>query len=216
MTQGLKGIKSWMKRHDTAPELIAVLMRILHRTLANEVERLHTWHFDKERNALKLKKLIRGQQAICWTSIFKGRLCTMWKAIQGRHLAQYDEDDNIPKYKTAEWWTASLIQQLTYFSLNSTWQIRNEHLHQNRIAREETILRRELQDEMVVWYACAAKLGSAFEKYLRMPLLQRKTQAVKQLRSWIETVKAQYLYIEWLKNENGKILCPDWAQCGAG
>ena len=205
MTQGLKGIKNWLKRHDTAPVLIAVLMRILHHTIANTVESLSTWRFDKERHELKLKRLTRDQRAIGWTSIFKGRLCTMWKVIQGRHLAQYDEDDNIPKYKTAEWWTAGLIQQLIYFSLN-TWQIRNDHLHRDRTAREETIVRRELQDEMAVWYTRAAKLGPAFDKYIRMPLLQRKTQAVKQLRSWIETVKAQYGYIEWLKNENGNTI----------
>ena len=59
---------------------------------------------------------------------------------------------------------------------------------------------------MAVWYTRAAKLGTAFDKYIRMPLLQRKTQAVKQLRSWIETVKAQYGYIEWLKNENGNTI----------
>ena len=129
----------------------------------------------------------------------------MWKTIQGQLFARSDESDNLPKYKTSEWWTAGLIQQLIYFSLN-TWQIRNDHLHRNKLAREETLVRRELQDEMALWYARAAKLGSVFNKYLRMPLLQRKTQAVKQRRSWIETVKAQYGYIEWLKHENGNTI----------
>ena len=153
------------------------------------------WRFNNESNKNDLEKLVHDQRAVGWNSIFKGRLCTMWKSIQGRHFARCDESDNLPKYKTSEWWTAGLIQQLIYFSLN-TWQIRNDHLHRNKLVREETIVRRELQDEMALWYARAEKLGSVFDKYLRMPLLQRKTQAVKQLRSWIEMVKAQYGYVE--------------------
>ena len=106
----------------------------------------------------------------------------MWKEIQSKHIANYTEEKKQPAYKTAEWWTAGVIQQLVYFSLN-TWQIRNDRLHRNRIEMENNRICRELQDEMTLWYEHAANLGTAFGKYFQMPLLQRKTQTAKYLRS---------------------------------
>ena len=120
LIRGLTGIKFWLKRHNTDPSLTSVLMRILRKNLNREMGDLDGWNFDKESNKNDLKKLVREQRAIGWTSLFKGRMCTMWKEIQGKYISHGIEEEQQPAYKTAEWWTAGVIQQLIYFSLN-TW-----------------------------------------------------------------------------------------------
>ena len=68
-------------------------------------------------------------------------------------------------------------------------------LHKDKEERAEKKLRRGLQKEMAVWYRRATALGPQFAKYVRMPYLQRKTHATKQLQSWVATMKEQYDYM---------------------
>jgi hypothetical protein len=137
--------------------------------------------------------------------IFKGRLSVRWYGIQHDYLRKTVDEENTKPYKTAEWWTIGIIQQLVYFSLNA-WQIRNDYLHREREKREEQKLRITMQEEMAHWYESAHKLGPSFERYFRISYLQRKTFPVKQIQSWLETVKAQYGYAERKKSENGSTI----------
>ena len=195
LTRGLTGIKNWMRKHDTAPALRSIMMRILRKTLHQQSDGLRVWNFQKEHNHVDLEQLICDQRALGWDSIFKGRLCKMWKEIQRKHIASHRDDEQHPGYKTAEWWTAGLIQQIIYFTLNA-WQIRNDHLHREKEQQEKQKCRQNAQSEMERWYARAPELGSHFDKYFQMPFLQRKLQSTKQLQSWVSMLNEQSDYAE--------------------
>ena len=119
----------------------------------------------------------------------------MWKEIQGRHFEAMKDKDNQPAYKNADWWAAGIIQQLTYYSLNA-WQIRNDYLHKEKEQQERNKVRRKLQREMEDWYEQAPALAKKYDKYFKLPLLQRKTHSTKQLQSWLSTLKEQWEYQE--------------------
>lgn len=214
MMKGLQGIKAWMRRNDAAPGLVPVLMRILRKYIDNDHDHLEDWSFDQEVYSRRLYQLTTEQRAIGWDSLLKGRLSNQWQEIQRLHFRVLNKNDQLPLYKTAEWWTAGLIQQLIYFTLNA-WQIRNDYLHRDREMKERNRERQQLQEEMTVWHTRAARLGTLFNKYVRMPILQRKTHSSKQLRSWIETVKEQYGYAI-RKNVDGPSLLQYFTQASQG
>ena len=195
MIRGLSGIKKWMKRNDTAPVLIPIMMRILRNCLHKQPEGLDDWNFSNEKYRTGLAQLVHDQKEIGWYSLFKGRICTMWKEIQGRHFEAMKDKDNQPAYKNADWWAAGIIQQLTYYSLNE-WQIRNDYLHKEKEQQERNKVRRKLQREMEDWYEQAPALAKKYDKYFKLPLLQRKTHSTKQLQSWLSTLKEQWEYQE--------------------
>jgi hypothetical protein len=206
MVRGLTGIKIWLKKNNTAPGLTSILLRILRKAIDDNTDDLNTWVFTrKDTNKEVFEQLIQEQQAIGWMEIFKGRLSVRWYGIQHDYLRKTVDEENTKPYKTAEWWTIGIIQQLVYFSLNA-WQIRNDYLHREREKREEQKLRITMQEEMAHWYESAHKLGPSFERYFRISYLQRKTFPVKQIQSWLETVKAQYGYAERKKSENGSTI----------
>ena len=131
MIRGLTGRKKWMQHNDTAPVLLPVMMRILRKCLYRQPEGLANWNFRHEKYKTDLEQLVHDQKEIGWYSIFKGRICTMWKKIQSRHLGTMKDKENQSSYKNANWWAAGIIQQLIYYSLN-VWQIRNDYLHKEK------------------------------------------------------------------------------------
>jgi hypothetical protein len=206
MVRGLKGIKRWMKSNMTEPGLTSIILRIARKVLDNQTADLEHWIFEKDSTKrIEFEKLVEEQQQIGWMEIFKGRLTTRWTTIQRQYMRQEIDDYPTPSYRTAEWWTIGLIQQLIYFTLN-TWQIRNDHLHREKEIQEAMKRRVLLQEEMLSWYNRAPTLGCIFDKYFRIPFLQRKTYPTKQIHSWLETVKAQYGYAERKKSENGSTI----------
>ena len=193
MVRGLNGIRKWMKDNDTDPGIVSIMMRILRKVLNCQTNELGNWNFANEPYRVQYDLLIRSQRTIGWISIFKGRISTKWQQIQQKHMNEQQRENDSPSYRTAEWWAAGLIQQLIYFTLN-TWQIRNDHLHQAKELTETNRIRREVQEEMAAWYIRAPALGRRFDKYVQLPLLQRKTQSTKQLQSWVAMMQEQTDY----------------------
>ena len=197
MARGILGIKTWMRMNDAAPGLSSILIRILRKFVGRRTEELDTWNFENEAEGDKADfyELVRDQEAIGWHSLFLGRVSKKWHAIQNKYFATFTDDDTLPEYKTATWWTAGMIQQLIYFSLNS-WQIRNDFLHKDKVETAAAVLRRKLQREMEDWYQRSATLGPTFTKYFRITFLIRKTHSIKSIQSWLATVREQSEYEE--------------------
>ena len=199
MVLGLNGIRKWMKNQDTDPGLVSIMMRILRKVLNCQSDELRNWNFANDPYREHYDLLIKSQRSIGWPSIFKGRISKTWQQIQQKHMTAQQGDNSNTLYRTAEWWAAGLIQQLIYFTLN-TWQIRNDHLHKEKEQKETNKIRREVQEEMEEWYKRAPALGRRFDKYIQMPLLQRKTQSTKQLQSWVAMMQEQTKYDNRNKN----------------
>ena len=211
MQRGLVGIKTWMRMNDAAPGLSSILMRITRKFIGRRTDELDEWNFENEEEGDKddFYDLVRDQKAIGWHSLFLGRLSKKWHVIQNKYFSTFTEDDDLPAYKTATWWTAGLIQQLIYFSLN-TWQIRNDFLHKDKVETAKSVLRRKLQREMEDWYQRAPVLGATFRKFFRMTLLQRKTYSVKSIQSWLATVKEQSDYEDRKRAADDEAAAAQW------
>jgi hypothetical protein len=200
MARGISGIKQWMRRNDTAPVLISIMMRVIRNCLYHQSEGLSEWNFSLEKFRVNLGHLVDDQRKIGWYSVFKGRISLKWKAIQQQYSHSKRDTDTKAVYKTAEWWAAGLIQQLIYFSLNA-WQIRNDHLHKEKEQLDKQVLRTNIQQEIGEWYDRAPSLDKSFGKYFAIPLLQRKTHSTPQLQSWLATVKEHWGYDERHKKD---------------
>ena len=49
---------------------------------------------------------------------------------------------------------------------------------------------------MEEWYERATTLGRQFDKYVKMPFIQQKSQSMKQLQSWVVMMNGQLDYTE--------------------
>ena len=61
---------------------------------------------------------------------------------------------------------------------------------------------------MEEWYKKAETMGPRFARYIKMPLLQRKTHPTKQMESWIAMMKEQTEY----SRRQGQIPGASWTE----
>ena len=203
MTQGISGIRKWMRSNETSPALTSIMTRILKHYINNNIDDLEEWDFENEPNKVWLHQLVKSQAEIGWESIFKGRISIEWRNLQNIYLHE-TEDIEKPRlvYRTATYWASCLIQQIVYFTLN-TWQIRNDKLHEDKVETEKNAKWRSIISQVATWYTNAQTSRPAFRDHnlFTMSFLQRKTRSIPMLESWIATVKEQHNYLDHQDNE---------------
>ncbi len=106
-----------MKKVDTSPVLISVMLRMLHKFTQCQCADLANWNFDNERDADDLHDLVGAQRAIGWDNLFKGRISTHWQMLQEKYLSRNASTNPRPEYFTPTYWASTLIQQIVYFTL---------------------------------------------------------------------------------------------------
>ena len=72
---------------------------------------------------------------------------------------------NIPLHYSATWWTAGLIKQILYFSLNM-WQHRNAYLHETEATCQALQDRTEAIEEAAYWYDNSHKFPSTDQVHI--------------------------------------------------
>ena len=77
------------------------------------------WEVPDEQKEWGLVEAIEEQNMIGWNNFFKGRISKQFGVVQMEAYANSDRE--IPTHYSATWWTAGLIKQVLYFSLNM-WQ----------------------------------------------------------------------------------------------
>ena len=130
-----------------------------------------------------------------------------WQYIQGRHFESLDLPES-QVYKTGLWWTANLIRQVTYFSLN-TWQIHNDSLHSDKKERLYNEDRSELCKRMRWWYNKAPRMGEKMQKYFRKSALVRGRECNQNIACWIDTFEANYKYAIDRGQERACVFLPE-------
>ena len=194
MKRGLADIRKWLKRSDSHPALISIMMRILHKFIQKKERELDTWNFTNEKDQVALEDLVACQKRIGWDNLFKGRISVKWREIQLQHMSRTANPEKPrPAYLTAEYWTSNVIQQIIYFTLN-TWQIRNDKLHEDKVQTAYITKRRALKSEVRGWYMVAPTLGEQFDSLFKTTCTERQTHSNQMMESWIETVKEKHDY----------------------
>ena len=130
-----------------------------------------------------------------------------WQYIQGRHFESLDLPES-QVYKTGLWWTANLIRQVSYFSLN-TWQIRNDALHSDKKERVYNEDRSELCKRMRWWYNKAPRMSIKMQKYFRKSALVRGRECNQNIACWIDTFEAHYKYAVDRGQEQACVFLPE-------
>ena len=203
---GIRGIRKWLKRQDTAPVLISIIIRILYKATQDKTEELGEWNFTNERDEASLRAIVDDQEEIGWSNFFKGRMAKEWGVVQGQYYNTLDLPES-QAYKTGVWWTANLIRQITYFSLNQ-WQIRNDFLHKEKVETVYNQERSELRKRMRWWYRQESKMSRAMKKYFKKTFLERGKECNQNLACWIDTLEAHYKYAVEKGDELARVEIP--------
>ena len=194
MKRGLDGIKQWMKKSDTNPALVSIMMRVLRKFTQNKEIELDSWNFENERDAEDLQRLVDAQKKIGWMNLFKGRLSLIWRELQLKHMSRTENPDSPrPEYQTADYWASNVIQQIVYYSLNA-WQIRNDKLHEDKVEKAYMAKRRSLKSEVRGWYMIATTLGKEFDNLMKTTCIERQTHSNQMMESWLATMKEKHDY----------------------
>ena len=111
-------------------------------------------------------------------------------------------------YKTGVWWTANLIRQITYFSLNQ-WQIHNDLLHKDKAEKIYNQERSKLHCRVHWWYRQESKMSRAMKKYFKKIAIERGKECNQNLACWIDTLEARYRYAVEKGDELATVVIPE-------
>ena len=91
------------------------------------------------------------QSKIGWNNFMKGQITPKFGVIQMKAYGKDDTLQQMPAHYSATWWTAGLIKEIIYLSLN-VWQQRNKFLHDNETMSQAISDREEALAEVADWY----------------------------------------------------------------
>ena len=124
----------------------------------------------------------------------KGRISQAFGRIQ---MKAYEKDDrmesSIPAHFSATWWTAGLIKEIIYLSLNA-WQQRIRFLHEHETMTQEVCNRTEALQEVADWYDKKHMFPSADQVHFHRSFLGRCSNSTKQVCLWLQKILDLYEY----------------------
>ena len=172
----INSIAKWMSTVGTSKPLKIIILKAM-----------REWLQEGKVESLDLSTGWRTRQSpsgFSWTEtnrmaqFFKGRISQTWTAIQQSEYSRQIQhrintnDDPLPKHYFGNWWTANLIKQVVFMSLN-LWQIRNDALHADQIMTDYNTQRRLLQTKTATWNDKEKEFEAEDSKYFHQPYLER-------------------------------------------
>ena len=141
------------------------------------------WDVPTELQEWGLDQAIQERITLGWSNFFKGRIATQFGITQ---MAAYCHDlDDIPLHYSATWWTAGLIKQMIYFSLNMC-QHRKAYLHEIEATGQALQDGTNAIEEAAYWYKNSHTFPSADEVHFHRNFVERCTETTKQVRLWLQ------------------------------
>ena len=104
-----------------------------------------------------------------------------------------DKMEHIPPHYSATWWTAGLIKEIIYLSLN-VWQQRNGFLHEQETMTQEAHDRTEALQEVAEWYDKKHMFPRCDQVHFHKTFLERCSDTTKQVRLWLQKISDLYDY----------------------
>ena len=111
-------------------------------------------------------------------------------------MSAYNADESIdpvPSHYSSAWWTAGLIKELIYVSLNM-WQHRNRFLHDTESARAELTARTTALEEAAEWYDKKHQFPREDQIHFHRSYAERCSNTTKQVRLWLQKIADLYKY----------------------
>ena len=181
ITRDLAAVTKWMEKNNTLTEMRIIIGKSLLHWMQYGTN-IEFWELEDTPYKADLEDAIQAQNFIGWDNMMKGRLAQNWGDIQMRYYEEFYDD--IPKYISATWWASELIRQLLFFSL-STWQHRNNHLHEKTEAERRIQEREDAIESMAQWYDRAHEFPSDDKPNFARSFLERCTDTTAQIRLWL-------------------------------
>ena len=121
---------------------------------------------------------------------FKGRISRFGNI----KMSVYNADksiDPLPSHYSSEWWTAGLIKEVIYMSLN-LWQHRNRFLHNTESTRAEIIDRTKALEEAAEWYNKKRQFPREDQVHFHRSYTERCSDTTKQVHLWLQKIADLY------------------------
>ena len=140
----------WFTRHKSHPVLQRLIMLAI-RAWIDDTEMSDDFEVLADLQEWGIHEAMAEQSRIGWSNFMKGRITSRFGIIQMKAYESDESDAPLPAHYTATWWTAGLIKELLYLSLNM-WQQRNRFLHETETISQESQDREEALQEVADWY----------------------------------------------------------------
>ena len=136
---------------------------------------------------------LEEQHRIGWGNFMKGRISTKFGQIQMEAYKTSDDDNHVPAHFSATWWTAGLIKELIYLSLN-VWQQRNRFMHDTETMTQDIQDRTNALQEAEEWYDKKHMFPLEDQVHFHRSYLERCSDTTKQVRLWLQKISDLYDY----------------------
>ena len=187
---GLQSLYKWFATTRTHHQIKNTILIAIKAWLKQQ-EIPSVWDVPSNLQEWGLDQAIADQNTIGWSNFFKGRIAKQFGLTQ---MEAYRHDlDEVPSHYSATWWTAGLIKQMIYFSLNM-WQHRNTYLHETEATRQALQDRADTIQEAACWYDNSHKFPSTDQIHFQRTFLERCTDTTKQVRLWLQKISDLYEY----------------------
>ena len=182
----------WFSKHRTHPVIQQVLM-IAIRAWINDMELPMDLEVPTELHEWGTYKALKEQSQLGWNNFMKGRITPKFGRIQMKAYEQDNTMENIPVHYSATWWTAGLIKEIIYLSLN-VWQQRNMFLHKNKTMTQAIRDRTEALQEVAEWYEKKHMFPRIDQVHFHKSFLERCSNTTTQSCLWLQNISDIYEY----------------------
>ena len=71
------------------------------------------------------------------------------------------------------------------------WQIRNDHVHEEKENNDKKEKRKRINDEIIKWYGMKDTLNERMGYLFKMPLMFRCMKSIRAKEAWIRTIRLE-------------------------
>ena len=140
-----------------------------------------------------IQDALTEQTQIGWNNFFKGCITKAFGNIQMKAYHADPHITQVPSHYSTTWWTAGLIKEMIYMSLN-VWQHRNRHLHDSQLVARELSERTDALKEAGEWYKMKHMFPLSDQVHFHRSYLENCTDTTKQVRLWLQKITDLYEY----------------------
>ena len=192
LDQCYSSVNRWFARHITHPVLQRILMNAI-RAWIDETELETTVDMPRELQVWGMQEALNEQHRIGWHSFIKGHITRSFGDIQMKAYHEDSHIEQVPSHYSATWWTAGLIKEMVYMSLN-VWYHRNRHLHDTQSAAQEILDRNKALQEAGEWYEMKHLFPLCDQVHFHKSYLEQCTDTTTQARLWLQKITDLYKY----------------------
>ena len=188
-----RSFKRWVAVNKTEPKLKKLIEMVID-DMGNG--KINTQRLLDNVESDELKDLITEQERIGWLEFYKGLITKRFCDIQTEYYKKLNDRrseenlEELPRRFTGEYWTKEFIKHIVYFALVQ-WQIRNDHVHEEKEYSDKKEKRKRINDEIIKWYEMKDTLDERMKYLFKIPLMFRCMKSIRAKEAWIRTIRLE-------------------------